>query len=200
MIKHTLGALAASLFFVASAQATPAIGDLAPDFTAKTASGKTVSLSQYRGKVVVLEWTNPGCPFVKKFYGSDTMQKLQADAKEKRVVWLSINSSAEGHEGYVDAGDAKEFIEDKKAVPTEYLLDASGAIGHLYGAKTTPHMFVITTSGTLAYAGAMDDKPSTDEDDIAGATNYVTAALDAVINGKKVKTPSTQPYGCPVKY
>ena len=190
----------AAALFAFTSHAAPAIGELAPDFTAKTASGKELKLSDYQGKIVVLEWTNPGCPFVKKFYDSETMQKLQAEAKEKRVVWLSVNSGAEGKQGHMNAEEAKEWIDDQKAAPTEYLLDSRGVIGHLYEAKTTPHMFVISSGGTLAYAGAIDDKPTTDSDDIEGAANYVTAAIDALIAGKKVQTASTRAYGCPVKY
>ncbi len=176
------------------------IGNPAPDFTASAASGTTVKLSDYKGKIVVLEWNNPGCPFVKKFYGAGEMQRLQAETTKKGVVWLSINSSAAGNEGHVDAASANQFIADSKAKPTEYLLDGSGTIGHLYGAKTTPHMFVIDPAGTLAYNGAIDDKPTPKSEDIAGAHNYVTAAIAAVLDNKAVKTTSTQPYGCNVKY
>jgi len=198
-MKKLIFALA-TLFIANAAYADATIGKAAPDFGAPTASGKTVSLSDYRGKLVVLEWNNPGCPFVKKFYEVGAMQELQAAYTKKGVVWLSINSSAKGNEGFVDADSAKALIADKKAVPTEYLFDDSGVIGHKYGAKTTPHMFVIDTKGVLVYAGAIDDKASTDSDDIKGAKNYVTAALDALLAGKKIETTSTQAYGCNVKY
>jgi len=198
-MKKTL--LTLSLLFAAtSAHAAVEIGKPAPDFTAQSASGKTVKLSDYKGKLVVLEWTNPGCPFVKKFYGAGKMQELQASATKKGIVWLSINSSAEGHEGYVVAESANTFIAEKKAKASEYLLDSAGTIGHLYGAKATPHMFVIDKTGTLAYAGAIDDKPTPHSQDIAGAHNYVTAALSALQAGKTIEMPTTQAYGCPVKY
>ena len=189
-----------ALFAATSANAEVQIGKAAPDFSAASASGKTLKLSDYKGKIVVLEWTNPGCPFVKKFYGAGEMQKLQAAATQKGIVWLSINSSAEGHEGYVVAESANAFIAERKAKASEYLLDSAGTIGHLYGAKTTPHMFVIDKEGVLAYAGAIDDKPTPHAADIAGAHNYVSAALDALLASKKVETPTTQAYGCPVKY
>lgn len=187
-------------FITTAAQADVSVGKPAPDFTATAASGKTVKLSNYKGKIVVLEWTNPGCPFVRKFYGAGKMQELQASAKEKGVVWFSINSGAEGKQGNVDAAGAKSFIADMKATPTEYLLDGKGEVGHLYDAKTTPHMFVIDKTGKLVYAGAMDNKPTPHQEDIKGATNYVTAALEAIMAGKKPEVASTQSYGCNVKY
>lgn len=189
-----------SFFITSHAYADMQIGRPAPDFTSSTASGKTIKLSDYKGKIIVLEWTNPGCPFVRKFYGAGEMQKLQESAKQKGVIWLSVNSSAKDHEGYVQAAEATIFIAANKAKASEYLLDSAGTIGHLYGAKTTPHMFVIDTSGMLAYAGAIDDKPSPHPQDIAGAHNYVTAAIDALLAGKKPSTSSTQAYGCNVKY
>lgn len=191
---------ALACFFSHPAAAEIKIGAPAPDFTAKAASGKNVKLSDYKGKIVVLEWTNPGCPFVKKFYGAGKMQALQTDAMKKGAVWLSVNSSAEGKQGAVDAAGAKAFMDSAKAAPTEYLLDARGDIGRLYGARTTPHMFVIDATGALAYQGAMDDKPTPHPEDIEGAHNYVSAALDAVMGGNNVETPSTQSYGCNVKY
>ncbi|MDX2073526.1 MAG: redoxin domain-containing protein [Alphaproteobacteria bacterium] len=198
MIKYALTLIA---FFAAhNAFAAAQVGSAAPDFTATTASGKSVKLSDYKDKIVVLEWTNPGCPFVKKFYGAGAMQKLQAETKAKDVVWLSVNSGAEGNQGYVDAGSAKTLIAEQKAVPSEYLLDAKGEIGHLYAAKTTPHMFVVDKKGILAYAGAIDDKATPNPEDIAGANNYVVAAVDALVAGKTPETTSTQSYGCSVKY
>ncbi len=189
-----------TLFVATSAHAQVQIGKPAPDFTAESASGKTVKLSDYKGKLVVLEWTNPNCPFVRKFYGAGKMQEYQAAATKKGIIWLSINSSAEGHEGYVVAEGANAFITERKAKASEYLLDSAGTIGHLYGAKATPHMFVIDKTGALAYAGAIDDKPTPHPEDIAAAHNYVTAALDALMAGKPVEMPTTQAYGCPVKY
>jgi len=176
------------------------VGEAAPDITATTASGKTVKLSEFKGKNVVLEWTNPECPFVKKFYEPGAMQALQKQHTAKGVVWLTINSSAAGNQGNVDAAAAKAYIAEMKASQTEYLLDADGTIGKLYGAKTTPHMFVIDKAGVLQYAGAIDDKKSADPKDIETSKNYVTAALSDIEADRKVETSSTQPYGCGVKY
>lgn len=172
----------------------------APEFTLTSVEGKKHSLSEFKGKTVVLEWVNYDCPFVKKFYGSDNMQKWQQAYTKKGVVWLSICSSAEGKEGHFPIEVAKERIKTSKAAPTAYLMDSDGSVGRLYGAKTTPHMFVINAEGTLVYAGAIDSKRSTDAADIAGATNYVAAALDAALAGKAVELKTSAPYGCSVKY
>jgi peroxiredoxin len=182
------------------AYAAAKVGKTAPDFTATSESGRTVKLSQYKGKPVVLEWTNPGCPFVKKFYDSGAMQKLQADTRAKGVVWLSVNSSAKDNQGHVDEKSAKTVVREIKSLADEYLLDSAGTIGHLYGAKSTPHMFVIDKTGKLVYAGAIDDKPTADPKDIAKAHNYVTAAVDEILAEKPVTVRTTQAYGCNVKY
>lgn len=195
-MTNKLIAFFAALTFSANA----AYAAAAPDFTAQSADGKTVNLSDYKGKIVVLEWNNPECPFVKKFYNSGAMQKLQKAATAKGVIWLSINSSAEGNQGHADAESAKAYIAEHKASPTAYLLDGDGKIGHAYGAKTTPHMFVIDKEGNLAYSGAIDDKASVNPDDIKGAKNYVTAAIDALTAGKTPDVATTQSYGCAVKY
>jgi peroxiredoxin len=176
------------------------IGQPAPDFTLQGADGKTHSLADYPGKFVVLEWTNPQCPFVHKFYDSGTMQKLQKDETAKGVVWLRINSSAEGHEGYQTVSDLASYIEANHVAATASLLDPDGKVGHLYGARTTPHMFVIDPKGVLIYAGGIDNTPSPDPATLATATNYVTAALDEAMAGKPVTTPTARPYGCSVKY
>lgn len=197
MMKYLLPLL--TLFVASSASADIKVGTPAENFTGQTATGKVIHISDYKEKTIVLEWTNPGCPFVKKFYGSGTMQKLQAEATKKGVIWLSINSSAKGKEGNMDAASARAWLKEQKAVPTEYVLDADGVIGHKYGAKTTPHMFVID-KGWVIYAGAIDDKPTPNAKDIKGATNYVMAAIDAAKAGKKPKVASTQAYGCNVKY
>jgi peroxiredoxin len=181
--------------------ASPAsVGQTAPDFTLQGADGKTHSLADYKGKFVVLEWTNPQCPFVHKFYDSGAMQKLQKEQTAKGVVWLRINSSAEGHEGFQSVSDLAAYVKDQNVSATQSLLDPSGKVGHAYGARTTPHMFVIDTKGTLVYAGGIDDKRTPNPDDIPGAKNYVTAALDEAMAGKAVTTPTAQPYGCSVKY
>ncbi|MCX6969849.1 MAG: thioredoxin family protein [Verrucomicrobia bacterium] len=176
------------------------VGEPAQNFTLKSAAGKEVSLSDFKGKVVVLEWTNPGCPFVKKHYGSGNMQKLQKDATAKGVVWLSICSSAPGKQGNMSAGDAAKASAENGSAATAYLLDEDGKVGQLYGAKRTPEMYVINKDGTLVYHGAIDDKKTPDPADIAGAKNYVAAALDDVLAGKPVSTPQTEAYGCSVKY
>lgn len=187
-------------FSSATAQAAIAVGAPAPEFSATTTQGTTLSLSALKGKTVVLEWTNHQCPFVRKYYDKGHMQQLQKDATAAGIVWISINSSAAGKEGHVDAARANELTTERGASPAHVILDEKGEIGRRYGAKTTPHMFVIDPSGTLVYMGAIDSKPSPNTDDIAGATNYVTAALAALKAGTPVEPASTQPYGCSVKY
>jgi peroxiredoxin len=182
------------------AQAAATVGKAAPAFELKDVDGKTVQLQSYRGKYVVLEWTNFQCPFVGKHYGSGNMQALQKKYPEKGVVWLSICSSAPGKQGYMTGSEAKELIGEREASPTRFLLDANGKVGHAYGAKTTPHMFVINPKGTLVYNGAIDDKPSTKREDVESAKNYLAAALDEAMDGHKVEVAATQPYGCSVKY
>ena len=176
------------------------IGKAGPNFKANDVNGRVVSLSDYRGKTVVLEWNNPECPFVKKHYESGNMQKTQAAAKKDGVVWLSINSSAEGNQGHMDGTKAKSVIAANKAQPTAYLLDPRGALGTAYGAKTTPHMYIINPRGTLVYMGGIDDKPTPNPADINDARNHVLAALSELKAGKAVSVPSTRPYGCSVKY
>ncbi len=178
----------------------PVIGKPAPDFTLMDADGIEHSLSAYKDSLVVLEWFNPGCPFVKKHYNSNNMQKLQKHYTEKAVVWLIINSSAEGKQGHCTPGRANELIKEKDMAVTAFLLDHDGKVGRLYGAKTTPHMFVIDKSGVLIYHGALDDKPSTKITDIEDAENYVQLALEEVMAGQSVSLKATQPYGCSVKY
>jgi peroxiredoxin len=184
----------------AIANAEVSIGQPAPDFTLTNCEGKKVSLSDYKGKVVVLEWVNHGCPFVVKHYGSGNMQKLQADATAKGVVWLSICSSAPGKQGHATPADAQKKCAETQSAATAYLFDESGEVGKTYSAKVTPEMYAIDTNGVLVYHGAIDDKKSTNPGDIAGAKNYVAAALDEVLAGKPVSTPKTDAYGCSVKY
>lgn len=192
----------AAFLFAGTAHAEPKIGEPAPDFTATDAlTSKPVVLSELKGKLVVLEWNNPQCPFVRKFYSVGAMQQLQANAAKKGVVWILVNSSAPGKEGHLkSAAEAKEFVSYRKAHPAHYIIDADGKIGHLYGTKTTPHMFVINKDGNLAYMGAIDNTPTADPADIATAKNYVYRALAALTEGKKVSVTNTQPYGCFVKY
>jgi peroxiredoxin len=172
----------------------------APDFSLAGADGKTYKLSDYKGKYVVLEWVNFDCPFVKKHYGSGNMQALQKRYTEKGVVWLTICSSAAGKQGYYEPAQIKAMTAERKTVSTAYLCDVEGTVGRAYGAKTTPHMFVINPEGVLVYAGAIDDKPSTSQDDIKGATNYVQASLDGAMAGEAIAVKSTPSYGCSVKY
>jgi hypothetical protein len=159
-----------------------------------------VSLSDFKGKVVVLEWTNYSCPFVVKHYGSGNMQKLQADAAAKGVVWLSICSSAPNQQGHATPADALKACAEKNSAATAYLIDESGATGRAYGAKRTPEMYVINADGILVYQGAIDDKKSVDPADIATAKNLVAAAIDETLAGKPVSTPETEAYGCSIKY
>lgn len=175
-------------------------GAPAPDFTAKTSEGKTIKLSDYKGKIVVLEWKNHGCPFVKKHYGTGNMQALQKEYTAKNVIWLSVISSASGKEGYSDAAQAEKDKKSFGAHPTAIVLDDKGEVGKLYSAQTTPHMFVISAKGELVYQGAIDDKPSTDEEDVKTAKSYIREALDATLAGKPVKVAQTKAYGCSVKY
>lgn len=176
------------------------VGKPAPLFESKDTNGADVKLADLKGKIVVLEWTNNECPYVKKQYDSGNMQAVQKKATDEGVVWISIVSSAEGKEGYVTPEEANTIVKERGAVPTHKILDPSGAIGHLYGAKTTPHMFVINKDGVLAYAGAIDSDPSFKPESIKTAKNYVLAAIDDLNAGRAVETPSTNPYGCGVKY
>ena len=174
-------------------------GEQAPAFTAVDSNGKTHNLADYAGKFVVLEWHNRGCPYVKKHY-SGNMQKLQKEWTAKGVVWLTVISSAAGQQGYVTPEEANAYVKDKSAAPTAVLLDPQGIVGNLYDAKTTPHLFVVSPDGTLLYNGAIDSKPTANVDDIATATNYLSAALTEAMAGKAVTTAMTKPYGCSVKY
>ena len=196
--------LGALLSITVSAQNTApksaTVGQPAPNFTLQGSDGKTHSLADYKDKFIVLEWTNPNCPFVHKFYDSGTMQKLQKEETAKGVVWLRINSSAPGHDGFQTAAEIAAYEKEHQVASTVSLLDPDGQVGHTYGARTTPHMFVINPKGVLIYAGGIDNKPSPNPDDIATATNYVTAALDEAMAGKPVTTPTAPPYGCSVKY
>ena len=186
--------------FSLSTYATVEVGKAAPDFTGIDSNGKQHSLSQYKGKTVVLEWTNHDCPYVRKHYNSGNMQALQKDSTAKDVVWLSIISSKPGKQGHVSGKQANELTQSRKASPSAVILDESSEIGLLYGAKTTPHMYIIDKTGRLVYMGGIDDNPSKNEDDIPKSKNYVTAALNALASGKKIEDSITRPYGCSVKY
>ena len=199
------GAAAAALALaflipIEQGDAAPRVGQPAPDFAATDSYGNTVHLSDFKGKTVVLEWTNHQCPFVRKHYSSGNMQAHQKAATAEGVVWLSIISSAPGMQGYVTAEQANELTKERDAAPTRVLLDPKGAIGHLYNARTTPEMFVVDTTGTLRYMGAIDDTPTADTADLKTARSYVTPALAAVMSDGNVDPAVTRPYGCSVKY
>ena len=200
MIKQAVMAVVLSAVLAAGVRAEVTTGAAAPDFTLTDTSGASHKLSDFKGKTVVLEWVNHGCPFVVKHYSKGNMPGLQADYTGKGVVWLSICSSAEGKQGYNTAEGWQKLNAEKGGKATAILLDTEGTAGKLYGAKTTPHMYVINAEGTLVYQGAIDEKPSTEPDDIPGAKNYVKAALDEVLAGQPVTTGQTKPYGCGVKY
>lgn len=198
---HLVKALALSLSLAATgALAAPKVGEPAPAFTATDSQGKTVSLADFKGKFVVLEWTNNECPFVVKHYKSGNMQATQKDAIAQGAVWLSVVSSAPGKQGHVDGKRADELSKERGATPSHVLLDPSGAVGRLYEAKTTPHMYLIGKDGKLLYAGGIDSIPSADPADIKDATNYVKVALAEAAAGKPVSNPVTKPYGCSIKY
>ncbi len=191
---------AASLCLAGAASAEPKVGAPAPAFSAVDTNGKPVNLSDYKGKTVVLEWTNDGCPYVKKHYGAGNMQALQKKWTDQGIVWLSVISSPPGEQGFADAKRANELTVDRKAAPSAVLLDPKQQIARAYGATTTPHMYIVTPDGTLAYMGAIDDKPTARNADLQGARNYVDEALTLLKDGKPVSTPSTRAYGCVVKY
>ena len=196
----TLAAALACSLFAASALAAVAIGNAAPDFSLTDSNGKTQTLSQYKGKTVVLEWNNPGCPFVHKHYESGNIPRQQAEATAMGVIWLTLNSGATGKQGHLDGAGANAFIAQYHASPTAYLLDGEGKVGRLYGARTTPHLFLIDAGGTLRYMGGIDSIASTDQDDLARATQYVPQALAELKAGKPVSVTTSEPYGCGIKY
>jgi len=195
LISAAVAALAAPAF-----SAMPQIGQPAPEFTAKDSKGTLVSLSQYRGKTVVLEWTNADCPYTHKHYASGNMQSIQALAQKSGVIWLSVISSAPGKQGYVNGPAADALTQSRGATPTAVLLDPSGTLGRLYGAKTTPHMFVIDKNGALQYMGGIDSIATADAGDIPHAEPYLKEAMLAVTRGDPVAHAVTTPYGCSVKY
>lgn len=191
---------AVSLLAVDQARAEPKVGADAPAFKAVDSQGKPVNLSDYKGKTIVLEWTNDGCPYVRKHYGSGNMQALQKKWTDQGIVWLSVISSPPGEQGFADAARANELTKDRNAVPTAVLLDPKQEVARAYGALVTPHMYIIAPEGKLVYAGAIDDKPTTRNGDITGAKNYVDEALSELKSGKPVSTQTTRAYGCNVKY
>ena len=196
ILKSTLALLVAA----GTALAAPQVGQPAPEFTLKDSNGQSHNLSDFKGKFVVLEWLNHGCPFVVKHYESGNMQNLQKEYTGKDVVWLSIVSSAPGKQGHMTPEETNKAKAEKGSAATAVLIDEDGAVGQLYNAKVTPEMFIINPEGVLVYMGAIDDKKSTDPADVAGAKNYVKQALDEAKSGQPVSEPSTTPYGCSVKY
>lgn len=203
MIARTLPYLMVAIIMavaVLPAKAAVEIGKPAPAISATDVHGNEFNLEDHKGKIVVLEWFNKGCPFVQKHYDSGNMQKLQKNAAAQDVAWVTIISSTEGKQGYVTSEEALADIDAYDATPTTLIRDTSGEIGKAYDAKTTPHMFVIDAEGNVAYAGAIDSNSSANPDTIEGAENYVTAAIDALQAGESVETTTTSPYGCAVKY
>ena len=196
----TIVALCGILSQPMNSLAEAVVGSPAPHVSGKDSTGKEVTLQSLKGKIVVLEWFNPGCPFVKKFYKNGDMQKIQQELASKGVVWLTISSSASGKSGYLTPEAAETTRAELGMKSSSLVLDHDGAIGKAFGARTTPHMFVVNSDGILAYAGAIDSEASTSSDDIAGATNYVLNAVNALQAGKQVEPASTDPYGCSVKY
>lgn len=188
------------LFGVTTFAQTARLNEQAPDFNLKDSNGKEHSLSDFNGKVVVLEWINFDCPFVQKHYNSKNMQSLQLKYSKNDVVWLSVCSSTEGKQGNFSIDEINKRIKNHNAKMSAYLIDSDGKVGKMYGAKTTPHMYIIDKEGKLVYGGGIDDKASTDTDDIKDAKNYVSTALDELLAGKNVIIQSSKPYGCSVKY
>jgi peroxiredoxin len=199
-LNLTRNLLPAALFFAAGIAIAATAGQMAPGFTVNDASGKAVNLADYKGKFVVLEWTNPDCPFVQKHYNSQNMQSLQKEWSAKDVVWLTINSTNESSSEFKSGAQMTSWMSAKGAAPKATLIDATSDAGRAYAAKTTPHMFVIDPSGKILYNGAIDDKRSANPADVKIANNYVRAALTEATAGKPVTVASTTPYGCSVKY
>jgi peroxiredoxin len=199
-MKRITVVLAAWIWAVSGLAAAPAVGESAPDFVGTDSKGGEIRLSDFAGEVVVLEWTNHDCPYVRKHYGTGNMQALQKRATERGVVWLSVISSAPGKQGHVSAAEANRLTEDRDASPTAVILDPDGTIGRLYAARTTPHMFIVDESGALVFAGGIDDQPSSRPDTVNGARNYVDAALGELLDGRSVSITTSRPYGCSVKY
>ena len=194
--------LTASVLALASVAACAAatVGQPAPTFSVVDTAGKAVNLADFKGRHVVLEWVNPECPFVMKHYGSANMQGTQKAAAAKGVVWLAVNSTAADHSEYKSPAVLAQWMQAQKAAASATLMDADGRIGRAYGARTTPHMYIIDPQGKLVYAGGIDNKPSTNPADIPGATNHVKVALAESVAGKAVSQATTRPYGCSIKY
>ena len=200
-MRRIFSTISVALLALASASAySVKVGDPAPNFTGTDSNGKKITLAEFKNKYVVLEWSNPNCPYTRKHYSSGNMQSLQKEWTAKGVVWLSVLSSAPGQQGNVTAFEENEYLREMKAAPTAAILDPSGTIGRLYDAKTTPDMFVIDPQGKIVYEGAIDDQPTPDPASLKDAKNYVSAALEASMAGRAVAVPVTRSYGCSVKY
>ena len=199
MLKRLLASLFCTAVLLAGAHAAT-VGQMAPDFTLKDVNGKTVRLSDYRGRHVVLEWNNPGCPYVQKHYKSGNMQALQKEAAAKNVVWLTVNSTEASHGDYLSPAQLSRWMNEQKAVPTATLMDEDGAAGRAYAARVTPHMYIVDAQGRLVYAGGIDSIPSARTADIQTATNYVRTSLGEALAGKPLSLSTTRPYGCTIKY
>jgi peroxiredoxin len=197
---HRSSFLFATLFIAVSACCAPLVGQKAPDFALTDTAGKPVKLSDFQGRHVVLEWTNPGCPFVRKHYAPHNMQALQKEATGKTVVWLAINSTGDAHPDYLAPAQLGRWMQQQQAAPSATLMDEDGSVGKTYGARTTPHMYIVNPQGTLIYAGGIDSIASARQDDIKTATNYVRVGLNEALAGKPLTTPTSRPYGCSVKY
>ena len=189
-----------SLMGLGTAHGAPSVGQKAPDFSLTDTAGKTVRLSDYKGRHVVLEWNNPGCPYVRRHYDSANMQTLQKEVTGKNVVWLAINSTADSHPDYLTAAQLGRWMVQQKAAPTASLMDEDGKVGHSYGARTTPHMYLVDPEGVLIYAGGIDNQPSARGAEQKSATNYVRQGVNEALVGKGLSKPVTAPYGCSVKY
>jgi peroxiredoxin len=199
MLRQTVLGLS-TLVLAASLQAAPAVGQSAPDFTLRDTSGKAVKLSDFRGKHVVLEWTNPGCPYVRKHYDSGNMPATQKEAVDRGVVWLSINSTAKSSSEYLPPAQLVSWQKERKAQPSAVLMDEEGSVGKAYGARTTPHMYIVDPQGRLIYAGGIDSIASSNPNDIQKAVNYVRQGLNEALAGKPISAATTRAYGCSIKY
>jgi hypothetical protein len=199
MLRRALFALPV-LLLTLTAQAVPSVGQPAPDFALQDAAGKPVKLSDFRGKYVVLEWTNPNCPFVRKHYDSGNMAATQQDVVGKGAVWLSINSTAKASYEYMEPARLVAWQQERKVQPTATLMDEDGVAGKAYGARTTPHMYIVDPQGRLAYAGGIDSIPSANPEDVRKAVNYVRQGIAEASAGKPLSAATTRPYGCSIKY
>lgn len=199
MLRPSLLALS-SLVLAAAVHAAPSVGQAAPEIALKDTTGRTVKLADFRGKYVVLEWTNPGCPYVRKHYDSGNMAATQKDAAARGVVWLSINSTERGSYDWLEPAKLVAWQNERKVQPTATLMDEEGTAGKAYGARTTPHMYIVDPQGRLVYAGGIDSIPSSNPDDIRKAVNYVRQGLGEALAGKPISAATTRPYGCSIKY